>query len=244
MQSAFVPEGLSHLLREAKARGDLHGIPVSRWSHSVSHLLFADDSFFFSRATSFDYTTMKSILSWYEVASRQVVNFQKSEIIFCSNTKLQDRNAATLVLGISTPLNHGRYLGLPLLLGFMPIEYSEEHMQQGTCLPVHPVVLGGEGLSIEAFNDPWLGEYSSFFVESLPFPGMENLRKLKEKGAKMRPMPMEFVTDPDDQGSAMEVDDVDTPEIFGEGVIASDNKLADADFFNNFEDDFDDSDIN
>ncbi|MFQ6629236.1 hypothetical protein Gotur_007605, partial [Gossypium turneri] len=25
------------------------------------------------------------------------------------------------------------------------------------------------------------------------------------------PMPMEFVTDPDDQGSAMEVDDVDTP---------------------------------
>ncbi|MBA0637519.1 hypothetical protein Godav_000134 [Gossypium davidsonii] len=67
--------------------------------------------------------------------------------------------------------------------------------------------------------------------------------KLKEKGGKMRPMPMEFVTDPDDQGSAMEVDDVDTPEIFGEGVIASDNKLADADFFNNFEDDFDDSDI-
>ncbi|TYI97616.1 hypothetical protein E1A91_D01G155000v1 [Gossypium mustelinum] len=30
---------------------------------------------------------------------------------------------------------------------------------------------------------------------------------------------MEFVTDPDDQGSAMAVDDVDTPEIFGEGVI-------------------------
>nr|KJB76114.1 hypothetical protein B456_012G072500 [Gossypium raimondii] len=59
----------------------------------------------------------------------------------------------------------------------------------------------------------------------------------------MRPMLMEFVTDPDDQGSAMEVDDVDTPEIFGEGVIASDNKLAYADFFNNFEDDFDDSDI-
>ncbi|TYH79495.1 hypothetical protein E1A91_D03G066500v1 [Gossypium mustelinum] len=34
----------------------------------------------------------------------------------------------------------------------------------------------------------------------------------------MRPMPMEFVTDPDDQGSAIEVDDVDTPKIFGEVV--------------------------
>ncbi|KAK8305494.1 hypothetical protein V6Z11_D03G066500 [Gossypium hirsutum] len=45
----------------------------------------------------------------------------------------------------------------------------------------------------------------------------------------MRPMPMEFLTDPDDQGSAIEVDDVDTPKIFGEVVVASD--------------DFDDSDI-
>ncbi|KAB2041347.1 hypothetical protein ERO13_D02G123800v2 [Gossypium hirsutum] len=59
----------------------------------------------------------------------------------------------------------------------------------------------------------------------------------------MRPTPMEFVRDPDDQGSAMEVNGVDTPEIFDEGVIASDNKLAYADFFNNFEDNFDDSDI-
>ncbi|XP_022728537.1 small acidic protein 1-like [Durio zibethinus] len=60
----------------------------------------------------------------------------------------------------------------------------------------------------------------------------------------MRPTPMEFMVDPDDQGSAMEVDDVDPLEMFGEGGISIDNKLADADFFNNFEDDFDDSDIN
>ncbi|KAB2045505.1 hypothetical protein ES319_D01G166500v1 [Gossypium barbadense] len=59
----------------------------------------------------------------------------------------------------------------------------------------------------------------------------------------MRPTLMEFVRDADDKGPAIEVDGVDTPEIFGEGVIASDNKLAYADFFKNFEDDFDDSDI-
>ncbi|KAH7521925.1 hypothetical protein FEM48_Zijuj07G0083600 [Ziziphus jujuba var. spinosa] len=48
-----------------------------------------------------------------------------------------------------------------------------------------------------------------------------------------------------EQGStmAMDVDDVDPLEVLGEGVV-SDNKLADADFFNSFEDDFDDSDIN
>ncbi|XP_012077649.1 small acidic protein 1 [Jatropha curcas] len=62
----------------------------------------------------------------------------------------------------------------------------------------------------------------------------------------MRPMQMDFFADMEEQGStmAMEVDDVDPLEIFGEGVINIDNKLADADFFNNFEDDFDDSDIN
>nr|KJB19460.1 hypothetical protein B456_003G103700 [Gossypium raimondii] len=59
----------------------------------------------------------------------------------------------------------------------------------------------------------------------------------------MRPMPMEFVMDLDGQGSSMEADDVVTPEIFGEGVIAFDNKLADANFFNNFKDDFDNFDI-
>ncbi|KAK5840781.1 hypothetical protein PVK06_009685 [Gossypium arboreum] len=214
-----------------------------------------DDSFFFFQATSLDYTTMKSILSCYEVTFRQTVNLQKSKILFCSNTKLQDRNAATSVLGVSTPFNHGRYLGLPLLVGqnkrkffsFIKERFSRvyAHRTLGGAyaakdlLTSAPGGFRGGGIEYEAFNHSWLGDYSSFFVESLPFPGMENLR-----GGKMRPMPMEFVTDPDDQGSAMEVDDVDTPEIFGEGVIASDNKLADADFFNNFEDDFDDSDIN
>lgn len=56
---------------------------------------------------------------------------------------------------------------------------------------------------------------------------------------------MELFGEMDEQVSmAMDVDDVDPLEIFGEGVIATDNKLADADFFNNFQDDFDDSDIN
>ncbi|CAJ1932538.1 unnamed protein product [Sphenostylis stenocarpa] len=57
---------------------------------------------------------------------------------------------------------------------------------------------------------------------------------------------MELFGEMDEQVSsmAMDVDDVDSLEIFAEGVIAADHKLADADFFNNFQDDFDDADIN
>ncbi|KAK3025666.1 hypothetical protein RJ639_041958 [Escallonia herrerae] len=66
----------------------------------------------------------------------------------------------------------------------------------------------------------------------------------------MKPMPVDFFGE-DDVGSAMDVDDddVETLEIFGEGgagpIAAVDHhRLADNDFFNSFEDDFDDSDIN
>ncbi|KAK2643809.1 hypothetical protein Ddye_019004 [Dipteronia dyeriana] len=72
------------------------------------------------------------------------------------------------------------------------------------------------------------------------------MRKDKEGQGRMRPMQMEFFGEMEEQGStvAMDVDDVDPLEIFGEGVISIDNKLADADFFNKFDDDFDDADIN
>ncbi|KAE8670420.1 beta-amylase 1 [Hibiscus syriacus] len=46
----------------------------------------------------------------------------------------------------------------------------------------------------------------------------------------MRPIPMEFVVDQDDQGSAMEVDDVEQLEICGESAISFENKLSDVDF--------------
>ncbi|TXG72461.1 hypothetical protein EZV62_001040 [Acer yangbiense] len=72
------------------------------------------------------------------------------------------------------------------------------------------------------------------------------MRKDKGGQGRMRPMQMEFFGEMEEQAStvAMDVDDVDPLEIFGEGVISMDNKLADADFFNKFDDDFDDADIN
>ncbi|KAF2314079.1 hypothetical protein GH714_022016 [Hevea brasiliensis] len=75
---------------------------------------------------------------------------------------------------------------------------------------------------------------------------LKSLQFSRIRERNMKPMQMDFFADMEEQGStvAMDVDDVDPLEIFGEGVINVDNKLADADFFNNFEDDFDDSDIN
>lgn len=34
----------------------------------------------------------------------------------------------------------------------------------------------GDGVTIEVFNDPWLCENSGYFVQSMPLPGMEDLK--------------------------------------------------------------------
>ncbi|XP_052188754.1 small acidic protein 1 [Diospyros lotus] len=62
----------------------------------------------------------------------------------------------------------------------------------------------------------------------------------------MKAVPVDYLAELTEQESvmAMDVDDVEALEIFGEGGPLDVNKLADADFFNSFQDDFDDSDIN
>ncbi|GAB4851395.1 hypothetical protein Ancab_030798 [Ancistrocladus abbreviatus] len=65
--------------------------------------------------------------------------------------------------------------------------------------------------------------------------------------SEMKQVPGDYLSELEEHGStmAMEVDDVDPLEIFGEGLMTQDNnKLVDSDFFNSFEDDFDDSDVN
>ncbi|XXG42737.1 hypothetical protein AAC387_Pa01g2937 [Persea americana] len=58
----------------------------------------------------------------------------------------------------------------------------------------------------------------------------------------MKPSPTNFL-DLEDPGLTvgMDVDDADTLDLLSGTIL--DNKLADSDFFNSFEDDFDDSDI-
>ncbi|KAM7462326.1 hypothetical protein LguiA_030447 [Lonicera macranthoides] len=64
----------------------------------------------------------------------------------------------------------------------------------------------------------------------------------------MKQVQLEYFADDQEASTAMDVDDdVDVLDFFGDGPIAGDHhhvRLADADFFNSFTDDFDDSDIN
>lgn len=70
-------EGLSAIIRRNEEVGLLHGCIIARGAPAVSHLLFADDCYFFFRATESEATTMKNIMQRYEDLSGQAINLTK-----------------------------------------------------------------------------------------------------------------------------------------------------------------------
>lgn len=57
------------------------------------------------------------LLCTHELASGQVINLQKLEIFFSGNVSASMKEAISNCLGMTQPLNHGHYLGLPSLVG-------------------------------------------------------------------------------------------------------------------------------
>ena len=83
----------------------------------ISHLFFADDNFLFFKATKDKSSTIKRVLLNYEMIFGQVVNFYKSGIFFSPNVDSSVKNTISAVLGVSSSIDTGRYLGLPSLIG-------------------------------------------------------------------------------------------------------------------------------
>ena len=67
-------EGFSSLLAKAEAENKLHGVSICRRAPSISHLLFANDSFLFCRATQDEVQEIADILQLYATASGQQIN--------------------------------------------------------------------------------------------------------------------------------------------------------------------------
>ncbi|RHN55891.1 putative RNA-directed DNA polymerase [Medicago truncatula] len=110
-------EGLSATIKNHELRGKIHGTRICRKAPPVSHLLFADDSFLFCKATISEAQCLKDILSSYELASGQAINYRKSAISFSANTPQDSISSIMTCLGISSAIGSGKYLGLPSMVG-------------------------------------------------------------------------------------------------------------------------------
>lgn len=84
-------EGFSAMLHEAERNGRLKGIKNCNNAPSVSYLLFADDSLLLIEADRNSVQEVNRILSNCEACSSQVINKEKSAILFSKNTKVEDK---------------------------------------------------------------------------------------------------------------------------------------------------------
>ncbi|XP_074267234.1 uncharacterized protein LOC141590552 [Silene latifolia] len=110
-------EALSNMLRRAVEYQALHGIRVTAAASAISHLLFADDSIFFVRATIQEADVVNDILRRYEATSGQLVSLEKTTVVFSKGVTSSQREAVAARLGVEEVAEHARYLGFPMVVG-------------------------------------------------------------------------------------------------------------------------------
>lgn len=82
---------MSGLCKRAQADGSLAGIKAARNCPKINHLLFADDTMFFTITDPQSCSALLDILHSYEAASGQMINVQKSSISFSAKTPQEIR---------------------------------------------------------------------------------------------------------------------------------------------------------
>ena len=85
--------------------------------HLPTYCLQTIISFFFFRANTMETMVVKALLTDYEKLSGQFVNFQKFRVFNSVNVLQSQRDALSVILGVSNNLSDGKYLGLPFVVG-------------------------------------------------------------------------------------------------------------------------------
>ena len=113
----FCVEGLNAILNQASENGDIHGFSICRNGPKLTHLFFADDCLLFCRFTLEECEKIQQILAYYEEATGQVVNKDKTTLFFSKNTSEQSQEAIKNSLNVNAIQHYEKYLGLPSFIG-------------------------------------------------------------------------------------------------------------------------------
>lgn len=79
--------------------GDIKGFSLCQNSPQVSHLFFADNILLFCKAELREVQIIQNVLKWYEVASSQKINNEKTNLFFGKSVSLMSKNAIKNLLG-------------------------------------------------------------------------------------------------------------------------------------------------
>ncbi|KAK4395317.1 LINE-1 retrotransposable element O protein [Sesamum angolense] len=111
LKQVMLKLGFPPVLAESAAR--IQGISICRGAPCISHLLFADDTLIFSKASLSSVRAIKDLLEIYRRASGQEINFHKSSVAFSRNTPEALSIGLASVLNIRKENKMELYLGLP-----------------------------------------------------------------------------------------------------------------------------------
>uniref|UniRef100_A0A803P924 Reverse transcriptase domain-containing protein n=1 Tax=Cannabis sativa TaxID=3483 RepID=A0A803P924_CANSA len=110
-------EGFSSLIRHHESSRMLTGCKVARSAPTISHLLFADDSYIYCQASEDEVNHVLSLLQLFEAALGQKVNLHKSSAFFNSNTTTVTRDRIFSMMRIQEVGVDSMYQGLPSIVG-------------------------------------------------------------------------------------------------------------------------------
>jgi hypothetical protein len=108
---------LSGLISKAQQDQLIHGVKIAPRAPEITHLLFADDSLLFCRANIKEVKALNEVLQQYQKASGQLVNLNKSEMIFSHGVSTETKRDIRQILPIQEKDFFSKYLGLPTVIG-------------------------------------------------------------------------------------------------------------------------------
>lgn len=106
-------KGLLNLLNQSALNDGTKGIRVCWGTPTINHLLFANDSLIFYKATQTDSQQLLAVLMDYAKVSSQCINVDKTTMVFSQNVKEMEKTEIMTLWGTRDQLQYERYLELP-----------------------------------------------------------------------------------------------------------------------------------
>lgn len=107
-------EVLSKRLSVLQAKKEIAGLKIARGSPHISHLFFADDALFCFKAKPDSCRTLRDCIDAFCGMSGEMINFDKSCVIFSPNTPSTFIRLLRRPLGVKSDTKLGTYLGCPM----------------------------------------------------------------------------------------------------------------------------------
>ena len=107
-------EVLSKLLEMEHLEGRISGVKANIGGPAITHTMYVDDIILFTKATSREAMTLNDCLEKYCKWSRQLINSQKSGLVFSKSTPQSSCRRMKHLLQMKCLAKDTRYLGAPL----------------------------------------------------------------------------------------------------------------------------------